>query len=94
MSRIIKVQQLTPGTRVRIEQPIARREGEWTAGIEGVVESVHDAQTGSWFARGEKERYVLRRVALRKPNGELSLLALEEKTRIHVLDNGASDKEA
>jgi hypothetical protein len=80
------VDKLTPGTRVRIEQRIDRREGNRTADIAGEVIEVLTAPTGSWFAHGDSERYLLKRVKLRKDNGEVTVVSLDEDTRITVLE--------
>ena len=81
------VDKLAPGSRVRIEQRIDRREGNWTAVIEGEVIKVSTAPTGSWFAHGDHERYLLKRIRLRKDNGEVTVVALDEDSRLTVLEN-------
>lgn len=78
--------KLTPGSRVRVVQQIDRREGAWTTAVEGTVVEVLDAPTGSWYAHGKKDRYWLKRLKLRKDDGEISLLGLDEDSQVVLLD--------
>lgn len=77
--------QLTPGTRVRILQQIDRREGDWRCQIEGTLVDVHIRPTGSWFVGKPQGRYPLRRLTLRKDDGELTILSLDEDSRVEVV---------
>ncbi len=77
---------LSKGKRVRVIQTIAEREGELTGQIEGVVESVESRATGSWFAHGKHDKLWLRRVLLRKDDGEQILVNVDPRTRITVLN--------
>jgi len=79
------MRHLAPGDRVRILQRIRRRDGEWTAAVTGVVEQVLDAPTGSWYAHGKNDKYWLRRVRLRKDNGEVSVVALDGDSEVVLL---------
>ena len=81
------VEQLSSGDRVQIVQRIDRREGDWTAEVIGVVEAVLDAPTGSWYAHGKKDKYWLKRIRLREDNGEMTVISLEEDSRIVLLPN-------
>ncbi len=79
------VDQLQPGTRIKVVQRIDRRAGAWTTEVEGVVEAVANAPTGSWFAHGPSDRYLLKRIRLRKDDGEVSMLSLDEDSEVYVL---------
>jgi len=46
--------------------------------------------TGSWFARGKDDRLWLKRLRLRKADGEVSLLVVDDGTLIAKL--GAASK--
>jgi len=81
------IEQLSPGDRIQILQRIDRREGAWTADVSGVVEEVLDAPTGSWYAHGKKDKYWLKRIRLRKDNGEVTVISLEEDSRIVLLSD-------
>lgn len=82
---------LEPGTRIRVHQEIDRREGNWTHDVEGEVVWVRSEPTGSWHAHGKNDKLWLYRIRLRKPNGELTTLVVDQHTRIDVLNGGASD---
>ncbi len=88
----MRIEQLVPGTRVRVRQSIERREGPWIAEVEGEVIEIQDRPTGSWYARGKRDRfghadrYWLKRLKLRKEDGEITLLALDEGSEVIVLD--------
>lgn len=84
-----ELSKLTPGTRVRIVQRIRRREGMWTTEVEGEVVDVLNAPTGSWYAHGKDDRYWLKRIRLRKDDGEITLISLDEGSRIILLDEAA-----
>ena len=76
---------LKPGQRIRIRQTIDRREGDWRADVEGEVLSVLEEPTGSWFAHSKDDRLWLRRIRLRKPNGEITTVALDQYSEIAPL---------
>ncbi|MCK6456218.1 MAG: hypothetical protein L6Q92_06780 [Phycisphaerae bacterium] len=71
-----------PGQRVRIRQTIHVRNGDWSHEVEGVVVSVERRPTGSWFAHGKRDKLWLRRVQLRKDDGELVLVNLTPDTDV------------
>ncbi|HRX87195.1 MAG TPA: hypothetical protein P5572_19380 [Phycisphaerae bacterium] len=77
--------KLEPGQRVRIVQQIDRREGDWRGAAEGVLVDVHTRPTGSWYVGKPEGRYPLRRVTIRKDNGELSIISLDEDSQIEIL---------
>ena len=76
---------LPPGTRIRVIQQIDRREGDWHARIEGTVVDVRMRPTGSWFVGKPQGRYALKRITLRKDDGELTVLSLDEDSRVEIL---------
>lgn len=77
--------QLEPGQDIRVTQTIHRREGSWTTTVEGRILEVLDAPTGSWYAHGVNDRYWLRRIRLRKPDGEITLVSLDPDSLISQL---------
>jgi hypothetical protein len=77
--------QLKPGQRVRITQTIERRAGDWNATVTGVIESVDTSTTGSWFAHGRDDKFWLRRIRLRKDDGEISTLNADLRTDVELL---------
>lgn len=80
------MKHLTPGTRIRVTEDIARREGPWRSEVTGTVMEVLDAPTGSWYAHGRNDKYHLKRVRLRKDDGEISLVVLDGASVVTVLE--------
>ena len=77
---------LTPGTRVRITQQIAARHYAFLAPVEGVVIDARARPTGSWFAHGVADKLWLDRIVLRKADGEISTLNLDEHSKVEILN--------
>lgn len=69
---------LKPGARVRVTQQIAAREYALATPVVGTVVRYEQRPTGSWFAHGAKDKLWLDRVVLRKQDGEISTLNLDE----------------
>lgn len=67
-----------PGRRVRVKQQIAQRDQVWTNETEGVVTRYQQAKTGSWFAHAKDDKLWLDRLEIRKDDGELSILNLDQ----------------
>lgn len=76
---------LTPGTRVRITQQVPRLTGTFSSVVEGEVVRAGRQKTGSWYAHSEDDKLWLDRVELRKPDGELVVLNLDQYSRIEPL---------
>lgn len=77
--------QLLPGTRVRITQQIAARQYSMSSVIEGVVVAYGQRTTGSWYAHSRDDKLWLDRVELRKPDGEVSVLNLDDYSVVEIL---------
>jgi hypothetical protein len=73
------------GARVRITQQIAARHYAFLAPVEGTVIELRSKPTGSWFAHGAANKLWLDRIVLRKDDGEISTLNLDEHSRIELL---------
>ncbi len=84
------LEQLQPGQRVRIIQTIDRREGDWTTAVEGIVREIQLEPTVSWFARGKDGRVWLRRVYVQKPDGEVSVVNIDQYSRIELLSSAGA----
>ena len=52
----------------------------------GVVEAWEELPTGSWYAHGAKDKLWLTRLKLRKVDGELTLLVIDDSTSIAKLE--------
>jgi hypothetical protein len=76
--------QLKPGTRVRVTQQIAARNYSLPTDVRGTVVQFEQKRTGSWFAHSKGDRLWLDRLVLRKDDGEISTLNLDEFTHIEI----------
>ena len=73
------------GSRVRVtQQVIMSNEGKLTS-VEGVVLRVGQQKTGSWFAHGRDKKLWLDRLELRKDDGELVVVNLDQYSRVDVI---------
>lgn len=78
---------LRPGTRVKITQQIAARHYSWNTDVIGTVVSFEQKQTGSWYAHSRGDKLWLDRLKIRKADGELTTLNLDEFTHIEIVDD-------
>lgn len=81
-------QEVKPGQCVRVFQEIDRREGNWTHEVVGTVLSVRAEKTGSWHAHGKDDKLWLNRIRLRKEDGEITTVVVDQHTRLEVLSDG------
>jgi hypothetical protein len=84
--------QLTPGTKVRVTQQIAARNYTWTTDVAGTVVQFQQQSTGSWYAHGKDDKLWLDRLTLRKTDGEITTLILDEYSRVELEDPAAAAK--
>lgn len=77
--------QLTPGARVKVTQQIAARDRTIATEITGTVVAFEQQTTGSWFAHSIQNRLWLDRLVLKKDDGEISTLILDQYTRIDLV---------
>jgi len=80
---------LRPGARVKVTQQIAGRDYTWTSDVRGTVVSYEQKQTGSWFAHSRDDKLWLDRLTLRKDDGELTTLVLDEFSHIEIENSNA-----
>ena len=76
--------RLRPGARVKVTQQIAARDYAWISEVRGTVVSYEQKQTGSWFAHSRGDKLWLDRLTLRKDDGELTTLVLDEFSNIDI----------
>ena len=76
--------QLKPGATVTVTQQIPHRNRTWTNEVRGTIVSYEQKQTGSWFAHSKNDKLWLDRLSVRKPDGELLTLNLDEYSRVQV----------
>ncbi|HVT82406.1 MAG TPA: hypothetical protein VHM90_17320 [Phycisphaerae bacterium] len=75
-----------PGTRVRVTQQIPRRTDALVTVTEGKVVRQERQKSGSWYARNKNAKVWLDRLILEKPDGEISILNLDEYSVVQVLE--------
>ena len=86
----MSTQEIKAGQRVRIYQEIDRREGNWQHEVMGTVVSAEAEKTGSWHAAGKDDKLWLNRIRLRKDDGELTTVVVDQHSRVEVLGEAAS----
>ncbi|HNQ24621.1 MAG TPA: hypothetical protein PKK06_16175 [Phycisphaerae bacterium] len=77
-----------PGSRVRVVQSFSAGAESVAARAEGTVEAWEESPTGSWYAHGKQHKLWLTRLRLRKADGELALLVIDDRTRVEPADVG------
>lgn len=82
--------QFPPGTPVCVRQVVEHRVQDIVAEVVGVVEAWVDEPTGSWHAHGKQSKLWLKRLKLRKADGELVLLVVDDGTSIAKLEPRAT----
>ncbi len=76
---------LRPGVRVKVTQQIAARNYTWTADVTGTVVEYEQKQTGSWYAHSKNDKLWLDRLLVRKTDGELTTLNLDNSSHVEIL---------
>jgi hypothetical protein len=77
--------QLRPGVRVKVTQQIAARDYSLTSEILGTILNYEQKTTGSWFAHSKDDKLWLDRLRVRKDDGELTTLNLDDYSHIEIL---------
>ena len=77
-------EQLKPGTRVKVTQQIAARDYSMSTEVTGTVVSFEQKTTGSWYAHSKGDKLWLDRLLIRKDDGELTTLNLDDYTLVEV----------
>jgi hypothetical protein len=76
--------KLVPGAKVKVTQQIAARHYALPTVITGTVVDYSQKETGSWFAHSRDDKLWLDRLQIRKSDGELTTLILDEYSHIEV----------
>ena len=76
--------QLKPGVRVKVTQQIPARDYSWQADVRGTVVEYEQRQTGSWFAHSKNDKLWLDRLVIRKDDGEITTLNLDDYSHVEV----------
>lgn len=74
-----------PGQRVRVTQQVPRGGAPWTITVEGTVLARAQQKSGSWYAHTRDKKVWVDRLQIRKDNGELVWLNLDQYSRVEVL---------
>jgi hypothetical protein len=77
--------QLAPGTQIAVIQQIPHRDRVWTNETRGTIVSYEQKQTGSWFAHSKDDKLWLDRLVIRKEDGEILTLNLDDYTHLQIL---------
>jgi hypothetical protein len=77
-------QRLVAGARVKVIQQIGARAYSWSSEIRGTVVSFEQRPTGSWFAHSRDDHLWLDRLTIRKDDGEITTLNLDEFSVVQV----------
>ncbi len=74
---------LIPGRRIRVIQQVPRLTGTMVSKpIEGVIVRTGQQKTGSWYAHAMDNKLWLDRVELRRDDGELVVLNLDQYSHV------------
>jgi len=74
--------KLAPGQRVTVTQQVQHK--GWTASVTGVIESLEQRKTGSWYAHAKDDKLWLDRLVLKKDDGEIVVCNLDPYTRVEA----------
>jgi hypothetical protein len=77
-------QKLTPGTRVKVTQQLAARDYSWSTVVTGTIVNFSQQETGSWYAHSKNDKLWLDRLTLRKADGEISTLNLDDYSLVEI----------
>jgi hypothetical protein len=84
--------KLVPGALVEVTQQIPHRDRVWTNRVKGAVISYQQKQTGSWFAHSKDDKLWLDRLVVRKDDGEIISLILDDYSHLEVIPPPAVEK--
>jgi len=84
-------EQFQVGQRVRVTQQVPRLDrvtgggGTMVTSVEGVIVNFGQQKTGSWFAHSKDHKLWLDRLQLRKDDGEIVFLNLDQNSSVEVV---------
>ncbi len=82
------------GQHVVVTQQIPQLKNTWTTTVTGEVIGLEQQKTGSWFVDSKAGKLWLDRLTLKKDDGEIVTLNLDQFSHIEILPVEASDQEA
>ncbi len=84
--------QFPPGTPVCVRQVVEHRIQDIETEVVGVVEAWTDEPTRALHAHGKQHKLWLKRLKLRKSDGELVVLVVDDGTSIAKLEPRSADE--
>ncbi|MBN9522844.1 hypothetical protein J0H58_30725 [bacterium] len=79
------LRSLKPGDKLRVEQTVRVGKREWPAVTDGVFRGIAYLETGVTTDRVKDDDLVVPVVRFTKPNGELSSISIDERTKVTKL---------
>jgi hypothetical protein len=79
------LRSLKPGDKIRVEQTVRVGARTWPAAAEGEFRGVAYLETGVTTERVKDDDLVVPVVRFTKPNGELTSISIDEKTKVTKL---------
>ncbi|HEX3357444.1 MAG TPA: hypothetical protein VHS31_10775 [Tepidisphaeraceae bacterium] len=76
--------KLVPGAKVKVIQQIAARNHTWTTEVRGTIVEYGQKETGSWFAHSRDDKLWLDRLVIRKEDGEITTLILDDYSNLVI----------
>jgi len=86
MPTLAKPKELRPGQKVKITQTVRVGTRSWQTTVEGTVRAVQVLIAGLTVERAADDFVGVHTVHFTKPNGELSSIAVDEWTKIEVVE--------
>ena len=83
-----------PGTRVIVTQQMPQLDTVWSQAVEGTIVRAHRARTGSWYAHAKDDKLWLDRLELRRDDGEIVVLNLDQYSVIERVEDAPGDEAA
>lgn len=88
MGTLVQPESLKPGQRVKITQTVRIGQRSWPATVTGTVRDVKVLVTGLATDRAPDDVVAVPTVHFVKDNGELSSIAVDQRTQIELLNEG------
>ena len=82
----MKHEHIEVGQRVRVTKQMPRLTGALATTFEGTVQRVGQQKTGSWFAHSKDKKLWLDRLELRKADGEIVVVNLDQYAVVEHAD--------
>jgi hypothetical protein len=85
------LERLQPGQRIRVTQTLRVGLKTWYATVTGTFREIRALATGLATDRVPEDDIIIPLVRFTKDNGELSSVALDEHTKIAIVDGGSGE---